>query len=31
VKLGGHVALRNLADLEVAALPGFERAKEFVF
>jgi len=30
-KHGGHVALRNLADLEVAALPGFERAKEFVF
>lgn len=31
VKLGGHVALRNIADLEVAALPGFERTKEFVF
>lgn len=30
-KHGGSVALRNLADLEVAALPGFERAKEFVF
>lgn len=30
-KHGGRVALRNLADLEVAALPGFERAKEFVF
>ena len=30
-KHGGHVALRAFADIEVAALPGFERAKEFVF
>jgi protein-L-isoaspartate(D-aspartate) O-methyltransferase len=28
---GGHVALRAFADIEVAALPGFERAREFVF
>lgn len=30
-KQGGHVALRAVADIEVAALPGFERAREFVF
>jgi protein-L-isoaspartate(D-aspartate) O-methyltransferase len=30
-KHGGHVALRPFADLEVAPLPGFERAKEFTF
>jgi protein-L-isoaspartate(D-aspartate) O-methyltransferase len=30
-KYGGHVALRALADIEIAPLPGFERAKEFVF
>ncbi|HMS21281.1 protein-L-isoaspartate O-methyltransferase [uncultured Sphingorhabdus sp.] len=30
-KYGGHVALRPLADIEIAPLPGFERAKEFVF
>ncbi|RDV02461.1 protein-L-isoaspartate O-methyltransferase [Sphingorhabdus pulchriflava] len=30
-KHGGHVALRALADIEITALPGFERAKEFVF
>jgi protein-L-isoaspartate(D-aspartate) O-methyltransferase len=30
-KHGGHVALRTFADLEVAPLPGFERAREFVF
>ncbi len=30
-KHGGHVALRIFADLEVAPLPGFERAREFVF
>ncbi len=30
-KRGGQVALRTFADLEVAALPGFEQAKEFVF
>jgi protein-L-isoaspartate(D-aspartate) O-methyltransferase len=30
-KHGGHVALRAYADIEVASLPGFERAKEFVF
>lgn len=30
-KLGGHVALRPFADIEVAPLAGFERAREFVF
>lgn len=30
-KYGGQVALRPFADIEVAALPGFERAREFVF
>lgn len=30
-KHGGHVALRPFADIEVAALPGFEKAREFVF
>lgn len=30
-KHGGHIALRSFADLELAPLPGFERAKEFVF
>ena len=30
-KQGGHVALRAFADTEVATLPGFERAREFVF
>lgn len=30
-KHGGHVALRAFADIEVAALPGFEKAREFVF
>ncbi|MGC1470226.1 MAG: rRNA adenine N-6-methyltransferase family protein [Sphingorhabdus sp.] len=30
-KHGGHVALRAFADTEVASLPGFERAREFVF
>lgn len=30
-KHGGHVALRTFADLEVADLPGFAKAKEFVF
>jgi protein-L-isoaspartate(D-aspartate) O-methyltransferase len=31
VKHGAHLALRNFADAEIAVLPGFERAKEFVF
>lgn len=30
-KHGGQVALRAYADIEVASLPGFERAREFVF
>lgn len=30
-KHGGHVALRAFADIEVAVLPGFEKAREFVF
>jgi protein-L-isoaspartate(D-aspartate) O-methyltransferase len=31
VKHGSHLALRPSADMEIAALPGFARAKEFVF
>jgi protein-L-isoaspartate(D-aspartate) O-methyltransferase len=31
VKHGAHLALRSFADAEIAVLPGFERAKEFVF
>ena len=31
VKRGSHLALRPVADMEIAALPGFARAKEFVF
>ena len=31
VKRGSHLALRTVADMEIAALPGFARAKEFVF
>ncbi len=31
VKRGNHLALRPVADMEIAALPGFARAKEFVF
>lgn len=31
VKHGSHLALRSSADMEIAALPGFARAKEFVF
>jgi protein-L-isoaspartate(D-aspartate) O-methyltransferase len=31
VKRGSHLVLRPLADMEIAALPGFARAKEFVF
>jgi protein-L-isoaspartate(D-aspartate) O-methyltransferase len=31
VKRGGHLALRTVADMEIATLPGFARAKEFVF
>lgn len=31
VKHGSHLALRPAADMEIAALPGFARAKEFVF
>jgi protein-L-isoaspartate(D-aspartate) O-methyltransferase len=31
VKRGGHVALRPVIDTELAPLPGFARAKEFVF
>ncbi len=30
-KHGGHVALRPFADIEIAPLPGFEKAREFVF
>jgi protein-L-isoaspartate(D-aspartate) O-methyltransferase len=30
-KHGGHVRLKPFADLEVAALPAFAKAKEFVF
>jgi protein-L-isoaspartate(D-aspartate) O-methyltransferase len=30
-KRGGAVVLRGIADCEIAPLPGFERAKEFVF
>ncbi len=31
VKRGGQITLRMVADMEIAALPGFARAKEFVF
>jgi protein-L-isoaspartate(D-aspartate) O-methyltransferase len=31
VKHGTHLALRSFADAEISSLPGFERAKEFVF
>jgi protein-L-isoaspartate(D-aspartate) O-methyltransferase len=31
VKRGNHIALRPVADMELAMLPGFERAKDFVF
>jgi protein-L-isoaspartate(D-aspartate) O-methyltransferase len=31
VKRSGHLALRAVADMEIAPLPGFARAKEFVF
>jgi protein-L-isoaspartate(D-aspartate) O-methyltransferase len=31
VKHGAHLALRSFADAEIAVLPGFEHAKEFVF
>ena len=31
VKHNSHLALRTVADMEIAALPGFGRAKEFVF
>ncbi len=31
VKHGAHLALRSIIDAEVASLPGFERAQEFVF
>ena len=31
VKRGSHLALKAVADMEIAALPGFARAKEFVF
>jgi protein-L-isoaspartate(D-aspartate) O-methyltransferase len=31
IKRGSHLTLRPLADMEIAALPGFARAKEFVF
>ena len=31
VKRGSHLALLTVADMEIAALPGFARAKEFVF
>lgn len=31
VKRGSHLAIRTVADMEIAALPGFTRAKEFVF
>ena len=31
VKRGSHLALRTVADMEIAALPGFACAKEFVF
>lgn len=30
-KHGGHISMRAFADIEVALLPGFERAREFVF
>lgn len=31
VKHGGKLALRTVADMEIAPLPGFARAREFVF
>ena len=31
VKHGAHLALRPAFDMEIAALPGFARAKEFIF
>ena len=31
VKRGEHLALRPVADMEIAPLPGFARAREFVF
>lgn len=31
VKHGNHLALRTVADMEIAPLPGFVHAKEFVF
>jgi protein-L-isoaspartate(D-aspartate) O-methyltransferase len=31
VKRGSHLALRPVVDMEIAPLPGFGRAKEFVF
>ena len=31
IKRGSHLTLRPLADMEIAPLPGFARAKEFVF
>jgi protein-L-isoaspartate(D-aspartate) O-methyltransferase len=31
VKRGDHLALRPVADMEIAPLPGFARAREFVF
>jgi protein-L-isoaspartate(D-aspartate) O-methyltransferase len=31
VKRGGQITLRMVADMEIAALPGFARAMEFVF
>ena len=31
VKRGSHLALRTVADMEIAPLPGFAHAKEFVF
>jgi protein-L-isoaspartate(D-aspartate) O-methyltransferase len=31
VKRAGHLALRAVSDMEIAPLPGFARAKEFVF
>ena len=30
-KYGGHISMRAFADIEIAPLPGFERAREFVF
>ncbi len=31
IKRGAHLALRPVADMEIAPLPGFDRIKEFVF